>query len=95
MNIEFPVTITPPPIVYPDGTTKTVDPFDLYDVEFIFIDNPKQKTVSVRVHPLPKELYLWVGDEYDAIGDWTQEQVDEKINELIGEDPVAFLNSLF
>lgn len=46
-----------------------------------------------RPRPLPAKriaLVLWQGDEYDAIGDYTQEQVESRVLELLGDLSVAF-----
>lgn len=50
------------------------------------VDDEQQKIVfvfySVNKSPLVK-LILWQGDEYDEIGNWTYEQVDERIKQLL------------
>lgn len=57
-------------------------------------DSPKDKTVVAQVYPLDeiteqplqgqvRFLTLWSGDEYDAIGNWTQQQANDKIIELL------------
>ena len=95
MNIEFPITIQPPPIVFPDGTIKEIESFELQNLEIDFIDRPRNKTVSVRVFPFPKEVTLWSGDDYDTIGDWTQEQADSALTMFLSANPVAVFESLF
>lgn len=45
------------------------------------IDNPGTRTVAVMT--LKNRLFvLWSGDAYDAIGNWTNEQVAERVKEL-------------
>jgi hypothetical protein len=57
-------------------------------------DSPKDKTVIAQVYPLDeiteepiqgavKFLTLWEGIEYDNIGNWTQEQANDKIIEIL------------
>lgn len=57
-------------------------------------DSPKDKTVIAQVYPLDeiteqpiqgqvRFLTLWSGDEYDAIGNWTQQQANDKIIEIL------------
>lgn len=64
-----------------------------FQVDFIN-DSPKDKTVVAQVYPLDEVteqpiqgqvrfLTLWEGDEYDEIGNWTQQQADAKIVELL------------
>ena len=43
-------------------------------------DNPNTKTVSV-ILDTNKNVVLWKGDAYDAIGNWTNEQVVTKTKE--------------
>ena len=45
------------------------------------IDNPATKTVAVMT--VKNRLFvLWAGDAYDAIGNWTNEQITERVKEL-------------
>ena len=45
------------------------------------IDNPATKTVAVMTRK-NRLFVLWAGDAYDAIGNWTNEQVTERVKEL-------------
>jgi hypothetical protein len=66
---------------------------DKFTIDLI-TDSPKDKTVIAQVYPLDevtevpiqgtvKFLTLWEGTEYDSIGNWTQEQAEDKIIELL------------
>lgn len=46
------------------------------------VDFPSQKKVVVFVKELSEPLVLWEGDAYDAIGQWTDQNVSDKITEL-------------
>lgn len=46
-----------------------------------FIDNPTEKTV-IAVTDTGREIVLWKGSEYDAIGQWTDADVVKRIKEL-------------
>ena len=49
--------------------------------------------VNDRPRPLPAKripLTLWQGDEYDAIGDYTQAQVEARVLEVLGDLSAAF-----
>lgn len=95
MNLVSPLIITPGFIVTPWGRTVTVRPFTLTELDITFIDNAKRRTVHAQVARIPRPLILWQGDAYDAIGDWTQEQAEARVTELLGEDPAATLAALF
>lgn len=52
------------------------------------IDNSALKVVATEVtlksYPLiTKSLILWEGAEYDKIGQWTDEQAEQRIKELL------------
>jgi hypothetical protein len=49
-------------------------------------DSPIAKTVTARVsveNVGPVSFVLWSGAAYDSIGNWTQEQADARVLELI------------
>lgn len=45
-------------------------------------DDPSGRVVVARLVGFP-DLTLWSGADYDAIGDWTQDQADARIVELL------------
>jgi hypothetical protein len=55
------------------------------------IDSQDYKNVITEVtlaysengYPITQSLVLWEGDEYDAIGQWTDEQAEARIRELL------------
>jgi hypothetical protein len=46
------------------------------------VDLPVQKVVKVFIAELPMPVTLWEGDAYDAIGQWTDQDVIDRLNEL-------------
>ncbi len=46
------------------------------------VDNPKQKFVRCFISELNEPVTLWEGDEYDAIGQWVDTDVEKKLKEL-------------
>jgi hypothetical protein len=46
------------------------------------IDKPKEKRVIAYTVGLPGYIILWEGEAYDLIGDWTNQNVIDRINEL-------------
>lgn len=46
------------------------------------IDKPKEKKVIAYTEGLPGYVILWEGSDYDAIGDWTNQNVIDRINEI-------------
>jgi len=70
------------------------DPLVLNDLDVVIFDHQSRKLVLAKVHPSANLLPLWRGPDYDAIGDYTQAQVEAKIKELLGEN-LERLPSLF
>lgn len=46
------------------------------------VDLPKQKIVRCFCEELDEAIILWEGDSYDAIGQWTDDDVLNRIVEL-------------
>ena len=70
-------------------------PVTLTEVDVLLIDHEKTRRVFARLSPCPKLLVLWEGAEYDAAGDYTQEQALDRVRELLGDDPQAVIQSLY
>lgn len=95
MNLANPITITPPTFTRKDGTIRTFNPITLNELDITIIDNATRKRVVVQIRSIPQQIVLWEKEEYDAVGDYTQAQVENRVLELLGSDPKAFLESLF
>jgi len=53
-------------------------------LDYEFRDAPAQKLVQVKItNPHLGMLTLWQGDDYDQIGDWTEEQAIDRIKEIL------------
>lgn len=50
------------------------------EIEY-FVDSPTSKIVEVYIKGIGK-VVLWEGADYDAIGDWTNADVDAKIKDI-------------
>ena len=64
------------------------------EVAKFVIDDVNKKTCSVRITPFPIPLVLWSGEDYDAVGDYTQAQLEERVLEVLGNDPASVLKTL-
>ena len=47
------------------------------------VDDPTTKTVTVNTNSILGTVVLWDGAAYDAIGEWTNEDVKKRLIELI------------
>jgi hypothetical protein len=58
--------------------TKTVEKLTVRSI----VDFPIEKRVSAQIKELGEPVILWSGDAYDAIGQWTDTDVQNRLNEL-------------
>ena len=80
----------------PTPVTLTVDNAELTltQLDLALIDVPAHKIVVARLHPALRPLFLWRGEDYDDIGNWTQEQAETEITAQLGDDPQTALQAL-
>ena len=69
---------TPQTIVIKPEETKTLEKLTVMSM----VDLPNEKKVRVFIKELREPITLWEGDEYDAIGQWTDSDVQTKLTEL-------------
>jgi hypothetical protein len=95
MKLKSSITIQPPP--YSDNNGKIINPNPITtdNIDLIFVDNPKVKTLTAQVMPLSVNVLLWGGDNYTLIGDWTKSQAEKRLEELMGDNQGAYLRSLY
>lgn len=65
------------------------------EIDPIIIDHHSRRLVLAKLLPCPKPFPLWVGSDYDNIGDYTQQDIHIRIASLIADNPEAFIRSLF
>jgi hypothetical protein len=95
MKLKKPITLQPPPFTMSDGTVKTYPPITITELDVMFLDFCLKKYVTAKILPCPKTITLWEGLEYDAVGDWTQKQAEERLMEILGKNPKDILEGLF
>lgn len=95
MDLDQEIAIQPPP--FTDNTNKLVQPniikFKILNVSYI--DNPLSKTVYAQIQNIPNRLLLVDKNEYDIWGDYTQQQIENRLMEKLGNDIGKTLRSLF
>ncbi len=75
MNINL---NNPKKIVLQEEKSKTVSTLTVNRI----VDLPKQKVVRCFIEELEEPIVLWKGEAYDAIGQWTDADVTNRLNEL-------------
>jgi hypothetical protein len=68
---------SPKEIVAVPQTTKTLSSITIQRM----IDFPQRKTVYIETLEIGR-VVLWEGDAYDAIGQWTDTDVENRIKEI-------------
>ena len=84
------ITYTPPAIggkTFPPVTTSTLP--------VTFRDSPDLQTVWAFIKNVPKPIVLWQGAAYSAIGDWTQNEANAQVLEMLGSNPAQVIENLF
>lgn len=95
MKLKKPIIVQPPPFTRTDGTIKEFPPITIHDLDIMFLDFATKKYVTAKIMPCPKTITLWTDEEYDKIGDWTQKQAEQRVLEILGDEPKKVLESLF
>ena len=73
------ITLTnPKKVVLQEEKSKTVSTLTVQRV----VDLPAKKVVRVFVQELDEPVVLWEGAAYDAIGQWTDADVEAKLTAL-------------
>jgi hypothetical protein len=95
MQLNNTITITPPPFTNNLGQVTYPDPLVLHKLDLVLTDNIKTKTVYASIIGIPSPIILWSGEDYDHIDDWTQVQAENKLLEILGNNPSETLRALF
>ena len=96
ITLNSPITLNPPP--YTDNSTNKVvtpDPIVLNELKISYTDTPHEKSVVARIENTPAHIYLFTGDQYDVMGDWTQAQVEAALKVKLGDDIQASLQAMY
>jgi hypothetical protein len=79
LTITLPNKITVPAL---GGRNVEVEKIEIYEI----IDNYYKKTVTALTTNHPKRIVLWEKEGYDAIGQWTDTDVINKVLELYSQE---------
>ena len=96
ITLNSPITLNPPP--YTDNSTNKVvtpEPIVLNELKISYTDTPHEKSVVARIDNTPAHIYLFTGDQYDIMGDWTQAQAEAALKARLGDDIQASLQAMY
>jgi hypothetical protein len=63
-------------------------------LQLVITDIVYRKLVLCRIEGYSRPLILWRGQAYDVAGDYTQADIENRVLELLGNDPAASLDTL-
>lgn len=95
ISFNPPLVINPPP--FSDNTGKITNPPELIitELKVSYIDTPYLKLIQARIENIPHTINIVAGADYDQIGEWTQQQIEDRLRKVLGPDPAKYLRSLF
>jgi hypothetical protein len=95
MKLDNEITIYPPAMSDNNGKIFTPPPIVLSYLDVTYHDNPTNKLVYATVRNLPGNLTLLSGEDYIVFGNYSQEQIENKLRQALGDDPAKTLRNLF
>lgn len=90
-----PLIINPPPYSDNSGKVTTPPPLVVRELRVSYTDTPYLKNIIARIENIPTPITMITGETYDQLGDWTQQQIEDGLRALMGENPATYLRSLF
>ena len=81
MKLKIPTNIK-----FPTGNAEVSDVLTLNSLDYAVTYNNRAKTCTVTFEPIGKKLVIWEGDAYTAAGQFTDEDVDKRILEVLDLD---------
>ena len=87
MKLNFSIDIIIPEKILTDGTIIPIRTIAASEIDLTIIDSDIRKTVQVKINNSPYNLTLWSGSVYDVAGDYTQKHVENRVLELLGDNP--------
>ena len=94
ITLSNPITITPSSFTLEDGTTITPNPITISELDYSVNYSNSRKSARANFVGLPITMTLWKGADYDAAGQFTDADVEARINTLLGSDPQSVLQGL-
>lgn len=95
MKLDQEIIINPPPFTNANGEIINPSPLVFKELSVSYIDNPTNKFVHAMIPGIPGPLVLAIGDEYDALGEYTSAQIEQVLKNKLGNNPSAVIRSLF
>ena len=95
ITLESPITVNIPSIKKSDGTIKHFAPVVLNSIDYIVTYDNTARVAMAIIKGVNRPIALWKGEEYDAIGQFTDEDVDARVSQILGSNPASAISDLF
>ena len=95
INFDKKIIINPPPFSDGNGNIVNKPPLIFTQIEPIIIDNPTTNSVVTQILGIPNIIPIWSGEDYKTKGDWTRKEVEDKLLEILGDNPAVTLRTFF
>jgi hypothetical protein len=95
MILDNEISIKPP--AYSDNNNKIIqpDPIVLKQLSITYCDDDTRKVYYAKIDKIPSSVYLFSAKEYDSASPIDKTKGQEKLREILGQEPAKFLRSLF
>ena len=95
ITLESPITINIPSIHKRDGTIKNFAPVVLNSIDYIVIYDNTARVATAIIKGVNRPITLWTGEAYSAVGQFTDQDVDARVSEILGSNPAKAISDLF
>lgn len=94
MKLSQEITINPPPYSH-NNKIINPEPLVLNALNVMYIDNPTQKFYYAQIDKFPTSVELFRNNSYDQAYPVDSIKGENKLREIIGDNPAVFLRNLF
>jgi len=95
MILDNEISIKPP--AYSDNNNKIIqpDPIVLKQLSVTYCDDDTRKVYYAKIDKIPSSVYLFSAADYDTASPIDKNKGQEKLKQVLGDNPAKFLRSLF
>ena len=94
ITLTTPITAIIPSIKKSDGTIKEFPPVVLNNIDYIVSYDNTRKVATAIIKQVNRPIVLWEKEAYDAIGQFTDQDVDARVSQILGSNPAKAISDL-
>jgi|APGre2960657404_1045060.scaffolds.fasta_scaffold01243_10 hypothetical protein len=96
MKLAKSITIVPPPFSDNNGKVNQPPPIITDELNLLYTIDPLKQIISVAIQYFPLPIQLFTSSSYDQLnGFWNQNVLENRLLQILGDDPAKTLRSLF